>query len=68
MRCGNIRVKGHDRRVVRDVVVLLDAVDQALDGQIRTVCLQLFQNLGHKACPVLNALSAVLVFARIVEP
>ena len=68
MRGRDIGVQGHDGRVVRDVVVFLNAVDQALDRHIRTVCLQLGQNLRDKAGPIFDALSAVLVLTGVVEP
>ena len=67
MRGCDIGVQGHDGRVVGDVVVLFDAVDQALDRHIRTVFLQLGQNLRDETGPVFNALAAVLILTGVVE-
>ena len=67
MRRCDIRIQGHDGRVVGDVVVFLNTVDQALDCHIRTVGLQLGQDLRDKTGPVFNALAAVLILTGVVE-
>ena len=67
VRGRDVGVQRHDGRVVGDVVVLFDAVDQTLDGHVGAVLFELLQNFGDKAGAVFNALSAVFVLARVVE-
>ena len=61
-------VEVHERRVVGEVVVFLDAIDEHLhDEVVAASSLDLRDALGDEAGAILQAADAVLVGARVVE-